>query len=275
MSNTKAKHIGDNYVLPTGEQDAARLDLIHTVYAPVSIRGLESAGIASGMRVADMGCGTGTMTRLMARQVGAGGHVDGLDIAPAQIDVAKSVPADSHAAPINYHVGSAYEPGLDGESYDIVFCRLVLSHLKEPMRAVAAMAALLKPGGRLVLVEVDLRTPKTIPASRHYETFVNTIIPRHAEQNGLDKAIGLRLPVMMREAGLVATDFFSDQPLYRDGPRKHLWEITWRNWGPRLLAEGTISQSELDGLLMGMAAHTANPDVWVAVTQMFAAVGRK
>jgi 2-polyprenyl-3-methyl-5-hydroxy-6-metoxy-1,4-benzoquinol methylase len=110
MPNTQAEHVGDNYVLPTGEQDAARLDLIHTVYAPISIRGLESAGIASGMRAADVGCGTGTMTRLMARQVGAGGHVDGLDIAPAQIDVAKSVPADSRAAPINYHVGSAYEP---------------------------------------------------------------------------------------------------------------------------------------------------------------------
>jgi hypothetical protein len=60
---TAVNEIGDKYVLPTGVKDAARLDVINEVYGPISIRGLEAAGMEGVRRAADIGCGTGTMSR--------------------------------------------------------------------------------------------------------------------------------------------------------------------------------------------------------------------
>src|SRR5262245_30335835 len=159
------RKVGDDYVLPTGEDDRSRLDLIHTVYGPASLRGLEAARIGEADRVADIGCGTGTIARWMAQHITPDGSVDAIDIAEEQVEIARSAPAASGAAPIRYHVGSAYEPGLPERSYDLVFCRLVLCHLQEPGNAVAAMADLLVPGGRLVLVDMDLRDTFTMPPS--------------------------------------------------------------------------------------------------------------
>jgi methyltransferase family protein len=53
-----------------------------------------------------------------------------IDIAAEQIEVAKRIEAEGGASLIHYHVGSAYEPGLPENVYDVVFCRLVLCHLR-------------------------------------------------------------------------------------------------------------------------------------------------
>ena len=107
-----AKRVGDDYVLPTGQDDKSRLDLIHAVYGPVSLQGLDAARIGEATRVADIGCGTGTIARWMAQRITPSGNVDAIDIAEEQVELARSSPAPPGAAPIQYHVGSAYEPGL-------------------------------------------------------------------------------------------------------------------------------------------------------------------
>jgi ubiquinone/menaquinone biosynthesis C-methylase UbiE len=275
MSKAAIEKIGDNYVLPTGVKDASRLDLIHLVYSAVSYRGVQAAGIGPGMRVADIGCGTGTMTRWLAAQVGDLGVVSGIDIAPAQIDVAQSVTMSEGAAPIAYKVGSAYHPELEHGSYDLVFCRLVLCHLTDPYKAVSAMAQLLKPGGRLILVDMDLRSVFAMPSSPFYEHWHAVVVPQHEKNIGVDYSIGTRLAELMTQSSLLISALFIDQPAFQKGAEKHLWDITRRTAAPYLVAAETVTQVEVERLLEGMSAHTARPDVWVAVAKMFAAVGVK
>jgi len=273
--NTQVTEVGDKYVLPTGEEDRSRLDLIHAVYGPVSERGLEAARIAEAARAADIGCGTGTVSRWMAARMGSTGKVDGLDIAPEQIQVAKSTPPKPGAAMIAYSVGSAYEPGLPEGAYDVVFCRLVLCHLKEPEKAVAEMARLLRKGGRLVLADMDLRDIFTMPASEHYPTFVREAVVPLQAAIGVDYSVGLRLPELMAGVGLVTEFIAADQPIFRTGPEKHLWEKTWRVALPRAAGSGVITVERAEALIAGMEAHTARPDVWMAAAKMFAVVATK
>jgi 2-polyprenyl-3-methyl-5-hydroxy-6-metoxy-1,4-benzoquinol methylase len=107
MTSSSKAPVGDRYVLPTGKDDASRLDVIHAVYGPVSLRALTAAGIDTATRAADIGCGTGTVTRWMAEQMGAAGRVDGIDIAPEQIEVARATAPGAGAAAITYQQGSA------------------------------------------------------------------------------------------------------------------------------------------------------------------------
>jgi 2-polyprenyl-3-methyl-5-hydroxy-6-metoxy-1,4-benzoquinol methylase len=270
-----ARRVGDDYVLPTGRDDESRLDLIHAVYGPISVHALEAARIGDAARVADIGCGTGAIARWMAGRIGPGGSIDAIDIAEAQVEVARSLPEVPGAAPVTYQVGSAYEPGLPERSYDVVFCRLVLCHLQDPGRAVAAMADLLVPGGRLVLVDMDLRDTFTMPACAYYESSLAEVVFPYGTHIGVDYAVGVRLPELMAGAGLATEFVVADQPVFRDGPEKHLWERTWAVAFPRVVAAGLLTAERSDELIAGAERFTANPDVWVAVAKMFAVVGRK
>ena len=273
MTPQSLGRVGDDYVLPTGEDDESRLDLIHAVYGSVSVKGLEAARIGEASRVADIGCGTGTVSRWIAQRIGPAGRVDAIDIAPEQVDIARSTPASPGTAQIEYHVASAYEPALPEHAFDIVFARLVLCHLQEPGKAVAQMAKLLNDGGRLVLVDMDMRTAFTMPPCSVYETVINDFAFPFGAQIGVDYAIGVRLHELMLDAGLTTEFITADQPIYRDGPEKHLWERTWAAALPRVAEAGLLTAQQGEALMTAAERHTESRDVWVAAAKMFAAVG--
>jgi SAM-dependent methyltransferase len=77
------------YALATGEAAAYRLHILHALYGPGSRRVLLDAGLQRGMRVADLGCGVGMVTALLAELVGPEGHVVGIDASAAQLAQAR------------------------------------------------------------------------------------------------------------------------------------------------------------------------------------------
>ena len=99
-------------------------------------------------RVADLGCGTGTLALLAAE---LGHAVDGVDFSRRMLDLAR---AKAAAAPgVRFVLGDAAAPPLPPASYDVVLGRHVLWALPDPAAALASWRTLLRPGGRLVLVE--------------------------------------------------------------------------------------------------------------------------
>jgi SAM-dependent methyltransferase len=79
------------YVLATGEAATTRLRVLHNLYGPGARRVLLQAGLERGMRVADLGCGVGMTTGLLADLVGPTGHVVGVDASGAQIAEARTL----------------------------------------------------------------------------------------------------------------------------------------------------------------------------------------
>ncbi|MFN8195694.1 MAG: bifunctional GNAT family N-acetyltransferase/class I SAM-dependent methyltransferase [Nocardioidaceae bacterium] len=98
-------------------------------------------------RVADLGCGTGTLSLLLAEE---GFDVEGVDVSPAMIELALAKRGDAERP--TFRVGDAAAPDLDGR-FDVVLCRHVLWALPNPVSALLRWADLLGDGGRLVLVE--------------------------------------------------------------------------------------------------------------------------
>lgn len=109
--------------------------------------------------VADLGCGTGTLSVLLARE---GYAVTGVDVSSEMLRRAQDKAGDRS----RFAQGDAADPPLAAHSFDVVLSRHVLWALPDPERVVARWARLLRPAGRLVLVEGRWHTGAGLTARR-------------------------------------------------------------------------------------------------------------
>lgn len=145
-----------------GDADRERLQLLQDHYNPSSCALLESVGIRTGDRGADIGCGQGAMTAWLARRVGATGRIYALDASQQQLEIARRtlqgldhvrlVCADVEDAPLAEH------------ELDWAYSRFLLLHLGDPLTGVRAMRRMLRAGGQLILEVADAGALRFVPA---------------------------------------------------------------------------------------------------------------
>ncbi len=115
----------------------------------------------AGQRIADLGCGTGSVSILLA---GAGHHVTGLDFSGEMIKRAEAKTTAVDPRP-TFLVADAADPPLDEGEFDVVLSRHVLWAMPDPAAALGRWVRLLKPDGRLLLIEGDWVTGAGLPAA--------------------------------------------------------------------------------------------------------------
>ena len=109
--------------------------------------------------VADLGCGTGTLALLLAEE---GYTVDGVDFSSEMVRLARA--KAGHVA--TFHEADAASPPLEPATYEVVLSRHVLWAMPSPAAALDRWIALLRPGGRLLLVEGSWSTGAGLTAEQ-------------------------------------------------------------------------------------------------------------
>jgi len=252
-STTSNNSPGNNgkgkYVLATGEAAANRLRILHSVYGPGARRVLLEAGIRPGMRVADVGSGTGMVTQLLAQLVGPTGEVVGIDYSSDQVEQARALlpPGVSNVSFVN---ASATDTGLPRDSFDLVYSRFLLIHLTQPELALREMYDLLKPDGVLVIEDGDLTTAGSEPPSS-LQAF-STLFGRLGPTWGVDYTLGRRLFQMVLAANFATPQITFNQPVISKGDDKRLLELSVAEAGAAFIAAGLITVSELVETLNNM-----------------------
>jgi SAM-dependent methyltransferase len=122
--------------------------------------------------VADLGCGTGSLSVLLATE---GYRVVGIDASPRMVEAANRKAIDAGIG-VAFQLGDASNPVLDPLSFDVVLVRHVTWALPAPADAVRRWVALLRDGGRLVLIEGRWSTGAGITADE-LTRIVHPIVP--------------------------------------------------------------------------------------------------
>ena len=112
------------------------------------------APLPAGATVVDIGCGAGTDLLLAARRVGAAGHAIGVDMTEAMRRRAAQGAAACGFDHVEVRSGDATRLPVDAGSVDAVMSNGVLNLVPEKLAAVAEIARVLKPGGRVQIADI-------------------------------------------------------------------------------------------------------------------------
>lgn len=186
-----------------GDADRAaelrRLQRQATVLLDDELAELGRLGFGPGQRVLEVGCGPGFLTGPLSDVAGDAGGV-GIDTSAELLAAASAVVGPAHPN-VRFQEGNAYATGLPDAAFDFLYSRLVYQHLSRPLEALKEAARVVRPGGRICLMDIDDGFLALHPCPPAFTRLTERALAAQA-QNGGDRLIARKLPSLMREAGL-------------------------------------------------------------------------
>jgi 2-polyprenyl-3-methyl-5-hydroxy-6-metoxy-1,4-benzoquinol methylase len=157
------------YFFGHSDIELRRLTAQATALRPITERLLRNAGLRSGKRVLDLGCGAGDVSMLAAELVGPGGAVVGIDPATLAIELATARTAQRGLCNVQFREVTV-EDFSNAEPFDLVVGRYVLLRQSNPAAFIRAAAARLRPSGVIAFHEIDMRKEIETCQQYHWST---------------------------------------------------------------------------------------------------------
>jgi SAM-dependent methyltransferase len=195
------------------------------------------AGIRPGMRVADLGCGSGKTTAVLSRLVQPGGGALGLDFAPGRYEFAK---VHYQAPGVDFLRRDVRENLEDLGTFDFVWVRFLLEYyLSGSFEIVKNITGLLKPGGVLCLIDLDHNCLNHYGMPERLERTLSELTVLSQTKTDFDPWAGRKLYSFLYDLGFeqISVDISAHHLIY--GP---LTEIDGFNW----LKKGQVGISKLN-----------------------------
>ena len=263
--------IGDQYLLGDGRSDQDRLRVISEIHDGRTRELLRRAGLVSGHRFVEFGCGLGYVTRWAA---GQGANATGIDLNEDHVTVASELAHEAGLKNAQFRCANIYEPDLQPESVDVAYSRWLMVHLNRPVDAMRAIHAALKPGGVMVCEEADVSAVYVEPVSAAYSELRDVCL-EGGRQRGVDYSGGRRVHLWAKEAGFEFVHVDAYHPHYVTGKHKGFWNWTLHAVALGMVKEGSLTAARVDELVAGMNEADASPNTLVAHCRMHQLIAKK
>ena len=255
-----------SYVIRGGKPGYDRLMLLARERGPDTQALLEQAGVSAGMRCIDVGCGGGAVTLEIARLVGPGGTVVGIDMDGVKLGLARQAAAERGLTNAEFRVGDVRdwdEPG----GYDVVYTRFLLQHLSQPDSLLRRMWSAIAEGGVLIVEDADFDGWCCDPPNEGFALFTDAY-QRVLQRRGGDHAIGRKLHRYFLAAGIPDPQMMLVQPVHQGEAKTLAWS-TLEATADAIIAEGLTTADELAGALSSLRAFTDDPRTLICGPRVF------
>jgi SAM-dependent methyltransferase len=229
-----------------------RLSLLEQCLDPMTKRRITALGIHRGMQCLEVGAGGGSVAAWLCEQVGPTGQVIATDI---NIQLLQHINQPNFEA-VQHDITAESPPR--GGDFDFVHCRWLLHHLSTPEIAIRRMVDLLRPGGWLLLEEVDF-FPVHTSESQLYIDFMVALNRNVVRASGRDCYWARALPGLVAGMGLRQVGGEGDFSVLQGGsPVAEFFSLTAEQMRERIIESGELGADRLDEAL----ALLKSPNFW-------------
>jgi ubiquinone/menaquinone biosynthesis C-methylase UbiE len=220
------------------------------------------------MRLLDVGCGPGSITRGLAEHLPAG-QVVGLDLSRETLESARRDAAARGLMNLRYEEGSVYELSFPDGAFDVAYAHQVLQHLRERGLALSEMLRVVKPGGVVAVREVDWSTVAYFPRDPWIDRFIEVHL-RTWYRNGGEPQVGRQLRALFNAAGVASLEITASVWCYATRDETVEWGESYADrlltspMGERPVEYGYATRSDIEAMAAALRAWGSHPDaLWV------------
>jgi ubiquinone/menaquinone biosynthesis C-methylase UbiE len=157
--------------------------------------------IAPGERVLDVGCGSGVVTREIARRVGGAGRAVGVDQSPGLLAVARELAREAGVGErVEFREGSVHRLPFPDGAFDALVCVTVLSHVPAGEAAIPELVRVVRPGGRIGVFDLDTDMTTFTHPDRE---LTRRIVAAASDATAVNGWLSRQLPSLFQRAGVV------------------------------------------------------------------------
>jgi SAM-dependent methyltransferase len=226
------------------------------------------AYLRPGMRVLDVGCGPGSITLGLAEVV-APGEVVGIDLQPAQVEQARALAATRGVPNVGFEVADLYTLPFPDGAFDAAFAHTVVIGLREPVRALAELRRVLRPGGIVGVRDPDWGTWLRVPTVPLIEQGIAVAV-QGDQHHGGDPFRGRHHRRLLLEAGFVRTEATASVSSAGslEATRRHavFMKAQLQGAARTALAEGWMDQATVEAVEAAIDAWAERPDAFATWT---------
>lgn len=195
-----------DYTMKHSEEEVMRLEVQAAALSEIIDKEIESMDLKPGMVILDAGCGTGAIARRFA-QIAKPATVTAVDFDPVFLESAEAIAADEGIENIRFKSGDIDNLEHHDGEFDLAYCRLVLMHVKDPVKTVSELKRVTRKGGKVAISDQD---DGSVIVNPHMTKMMN-LWDRYghwAKTQNMDRYIGRQLFSILSQAGLKSIRIF-------------------------------------------------------------------
>jgi len=262
-----------HYAIRGGVKGRERLRILSRTMQLSTTSLLERLGVGSGLTGLDVGCGGGDVTVELGKRVGPHGRAVGADVDETVLDLARGEVAAQGIRNVDFRAVDIRTQNA-GSDFDVVYARFLLTHLEDPMSMVAAFYNHLRPGGLVIVEDIDFNGYFTWPDSAAFRRFLELYCAVTRKRGG-DPNIGPRLPLLLADGGFEKVDMNIVQPMGAQGEVKLINPVTLECIADSVLQDGLASPQEIEATVRELYEFAANPRTLAGLPRVVQAWGRR
>jgi len=260
-----------SYIASTEKDDIefSRLRIVEQLCDSATTRRLSMTGVSEGWKCLEVGAGAGSVAKWLSKRVGAKGKVVATDI-----DIRFLSPIRLPNLEVRQH--DMLKDDLETGFFDLAHCRVVLMHLSQPESAIRRMANSLRPGGWIVVEEMDygvvLSADATDPRAVAFSSTFQALFDFLRKRAILDPYFGRRVRRLIEQLGFDSVENEGWSRVVQGGDlHSRQSSMTLQMAVKPMIAAGLLTQEKHDEI----QSLLADPSFSFPSGTMFCAWGRR